>query len=281
MKAFTKISLSIALISLGLGMGLLILVVGRGSSLQYTPTFTMEDTVSDIRGLDIYMDAGEIIISQGDVFSIEANNLYNKDDLKSYVSDGVWVIRHDNSESLSLLGYKIPISINVWRYKAPRINITLPEGFNAEDIRISLNAGRLKANNLHTDRGHFTVDAGSLEINGLTVEEESSYFVGAGQINLKQVDIKNITVECDFGSVNMEGLITGDNEIQCNVGKITLDIDDDMELYSFNIDSELGNVIINSRSYRNYRITNDSNKYKGSFQLNVDVGNITMNFSEY
>lgn len=280
MKTLVRISLAIALIAIGLGIGLLLFTAGK-SSLRYTNALSAEDTVSDVRELDIRMDFGEIIISQGDEFSIVAENLYNSNDLKSHVSDGVWSISHDSSDSINVFGFNVPISIGIRRYETPRIRISLPEEFKAEDIRISLDAGRLKADNLHTYKGHFTVDAGSLEVDGLIVDEESSYYVGAGQIYLEQVDVRNIRVECDFGSVFMEGIVTGDNEIQCNVGKITLDIDEHMDLFSFDIDSNLGNVIINNRKYRNYRNTNDNKKYKGSFRLNVDVGNITMDFSKY
>lgn len=281
MKTFTKISLSIALISIGLGLGLLLIAGVRGFSLRNTPTFSMEDTVRDVKRLDIRMDFGEVFITPGNEFSIEAKNLYRRDELKSHVSDGVWVISHDTSESLSLFGFNIPISIGIRNLKTPSIRITIPEGFKAEDIKISLDAGRLKAENLHADTAYLTVDAGSLEIDGLIVEEESRYFVNAGHINLKQVDIRNIMVECDVGAVFMEGIVTGDNEIQCNVGSITLDIDDDMDFYSFDIDSDLGNVIINNKKYRNFRNTKDRNDFKGNFRLNVDVGNITMDFSEY
>lgn len=69
--------------------------------------------------------------------------------------------------------------------------------------------------------------------------------------------------------------------LNCDVGKITLDLEDDMDFYSFDIDSYLGNVIINNRSYHNKRISGDSLKHKGSFQLKVDMGNISMNFREY
>ncbi|NLO10223.1 MAG: DUF4097 domain-containing protein [Clostridiales bacterium] len=281
MKTTTKICLSIALISIGLGIGLLFIAAGRGFSLRNTPTFSMEDTVRDVEGLDIRIDVGEVFIRPGDEFSIQADNLYNDNDLKSHVSNGVWEISHDANERFNFFGIDIPISIGIRNFKTPSIRITIPEGFKAKDIKISMDAGRLKAENLHADIAHLTVDAGSLEIDGLIVEEESSYFVSAGHINLKQVDIKNIKVECDVGAVIMEGLVSGDNEIQCNVGSIELDIDDNMDYYSFDIDSDIGNVIINNKRYRNFINTKDRNDFKGNFRLNVDVGNITMDFSEY
>lgn len=280
MKVFTKISLSIALISIGLGIGLLMIARGNNSSLQYTPRASMEDTVGDVRRLDIRIDFGEVIITQGDEFSIEAKNLYRREELKSQVSDDVWYINHDTSESFSVFGFDIPISYGFRNLKMPIIKITLPKDFKAEDIRIHLDVGRLKAENLHSDRGIFTVDAGTLEIDGLVIENESEYFAGAGEINLKNVDIRDIKVECDVGAVYIDGLISGDNEILCDVGAIKVNLDADIDLFSFDIDSDIGNVIINNKKYWKYRSTNDNNMYKGSFRLDVEVGNITMDFNE-
>ncbi|NLK99747.1 MAG: DUF4097 domain-containing protein [Clostridiales bacterium] len=278
MKMFTKICLGIALISIGLGIGLLLIAGVNGLSLRGTPLATFEDTVRDVRGLDLRMDFGEIYITQGETFSIEARNLYREADLISEVSDGIWVISHETSDNLNILGFNIPVSLGLRSFKTPSIRITIPEDFKAEDVRISLDAGSLKAENLSADRGMFTVNAGSLEIDGLTVEEESRYYVDAGKIRLEQADINNITVECNVGLVYIDGIILGDNSMFCDVGSISLKLNDDMEYYSFDIDSDLGNVIINNRKYRNYKSAKENNN--GSFRLNVDVGSVTMDFIE-
>lgn len=282
MKVFARICLSVALISIGLGIGLLFISAGRRSSLQYAPTYSLNDSAGDVRELDIQMDFGEITITQGDEFAIEASNLYNTDDLQSYMSDGVWVISHASSDNFDLFGFNIPITVNIGGYNnTPNIKITIPKDFHSEDIKIKLNAGRLRADNLSADKGSFTVDAGSIEIDGLRIKEESSYSVGAGHISLKRADLNNIIVDCYIGSIIMEGIVTGNNRIYCNVGKTTLELEDNMDFYSFDIDSDLGNVIINKKSYNNKRISSDSLRQKGSFQLSVDVGNISMNFQEH
>ncbi len=280
MKVFTRICLSIGLISLGLGIGLLIIASVIRPTPQHISAFSQENMVGDVRELDIRIDFGEITITEGKEFMVEAENLYDEDSLETYVSDGVWVIKQTNS-SFDLFGYKIPISFGIGVYRSPSIRITVPKGFHSENIKVFIDAGRLKAKNLSSDKGSFTVKAGSLEIDGIVIEEESTYFVDAGNINLKGADIKNIKVGCDVGAVFIEGAVTGDNEIGCEVGIIRLDLEDNMDFYSFDIDSDLGNVIINNRTYNNKRIKNNSTRNKGSFLINVDVGNVTMDFNEY
>lgn len=281
MKTFTKICLSIALISIAIGMGLLFFTVVRRPPSSYVSANFSEDNVSDVIGLDIQMDYGEITITEGEKFSIEARKLHDKKDLSAYVSDGVWVIRQDSSESVDFFGFNVPISVGYEKYNTPEIKITVPRGFHSEFMKISLDAGVIKANNLSTDTGSFSVDAGSLEINGLVVEGKSNYKVSAGQIKLEKVDVRDITVECDVGYVYMDGIIAGENKIYCNVGSTKLELEDFKDNYSFDIESGLGSVIINEEHYHNKSIRNIDSKYKGSFLLNVDVGNITLDFKGY
>lgn len=281
MKTFTKMCLIIALISILLGFGLMIVAGVRGFSFRKGPVYSMEDTVKNVRGLDISIDYGDVIITSGDEFSIQADNIHSNDQLRSEVINGVWVINHEAVESYKLFGFKIPVSIGFKDINTPKIRITLPEGFIAEDMKISLDAGRLRGKGLHSKTASLTVDAGSMEIEGLVVESESSYTVGAGQINLKKVDIRDVEAECDVGAIFMEGSIGGDNVFRCDVGSIKLDLDNNMDKFSFDIDSDLGNVIINNKRYHSFNNTKDRNDYKGSFRLFVNIGNITMSFSEY
>ncbi len=280
MKTFVKVCLSIALISIGIGIGLLILALGRRPLFSDKATYFSEDNIGDVSGLDIQVDYGEVTITEGADFSIEAINLFDKNDLNVYVSDGVWNIRHDSSNTISVFGFRVSASVNLGLKDTPKIKITVPKGFHGEDIKLSMGAGKMKASNLSANTGSFSVDAGLLEINGLVVGEGSTYNVGAGQIKLKQVDISDIIVECDVGHVSIDGIVTGDNKIYCDVGKVDLELDDNKDNYSFDVDSDLGNVIINKRAFHNKSISNLSTNYKGSFFLRVDVGNISMDFKE-
>jgi hypothetical protein len=53
-----------------------------------------------------------------------------------------------------------------------------------------------------------------------------------------------------------------------------------LDLYSFDIDSDLGNVIINNKKYHNFKSLKDGSDFKGSFRLYEDVGSINMNFKD-
>lgn len=281
MKVITKITLSVALICIGVGIGLLFIAGGRRSSFKYTSAYSVENTVEDVKRMEISIDYGELTITQGDEFSISANNLYNTDDLNSYVSDGTWVINHDTSYGFRLFGFSIPVSIGgIEDFNSPRIYITVPKDFHAEEIKVILNAGVLRTDNLSADRGRFKVNAGFLEIDGLEINEEINVSVDAGYIKLKKVDIKNLIADCNIGSINIAGLVTGDNRVYCDLGKIKLDIDDNMDNYSFDIDSDFGNVIINDRSYYKRNINRYSSNDKGNFLLRVNLGNVSLDFRD-
>lgn len=278
MKTFTKIWLSIGLIAIGIGIGLMalvsIIIASRGDN--GTVYQSMKEAYDeDIRSLDIDIAFGKVDIIEGDGFSIDAEHLSY--DLKSYVKDGVWIIEDESDGYTDFFGINIPLKgLGLWdKYLTPRITITVPEGFEAEDIFLSVKAGRLKAENLVAKRGDLRVDAGQLKVDNLVINETSRLNVGAGEIVLDQMSLNDIRANCNVGSIKMSGVITGANEISCDVGSIEIDLEGSREDYLFDISSDLGNVIINNDKYHN--INNKrimEGEFKTSFTITCDVGEV-------
>lgn len=283
MKLFTRICLGIGLVSIGLGIGCLILAAGsRRHSFRDVPTYSREESFTGIHSLDIRIDYGDVSVVEGDGFRINAKRLYEEVEFDAYVSDGVWIIKQDMEGVFDLFGFTIPFRFETGDVDyTPDIEITVPRGFSAENIYLELNAGRTEAEVIRSGKGTFKVDAGELRINELKIPEESSYTVDAGHISLNNVEVGNITVDCGIGYVEIAGFVTGDNRITCDVGKVNMELDGNPKQYSYDIDSDIGNVIIDGKSYHRRKINSDSvDKTEGSFLLECDIGNITLDFNE-
>jgi hypothetical protein len=111
------------------------------------------------------------------------------------------------------------------------------------------------------------------------VSEESNYNVGAGTIELKELQAKDVSIECGVGRVFIEGTITGNNDITCGVGNVELNLDGEEDDYSYDIESGVGNINIEDDHYQSIsdkRINNDG--AVGAFKLDCSVGNITVDF---
>lgn len=284
MKTFVKVWLGIALIAIGIGVAVLVIAIASGASFEDVPTFSYEESYSEVKGLDMEIEYGELKVVQGDTFKIDAVRL-PEDGLESYVNeDGTWVIRQDTDREnfVDFFGFHLS-SRNFFRWSdnfTPRITITLPEDFVADKILMVIDAGDVEADVIRATTGEFNLAAGRLVVKNLEISEESSYMIGAGQMTLSNVKANNITVDCGVGDVRIEGDVTGESDITCDVGNVELNLDRDIDDYSYDISASIGKVSIDNNSYHNIsnRVINNDNA-ENDLSLNCEIGNISVDFN--
>ncbi len=283
MKTFLKVWLSISLIAIGFGIGLLILAAASGASFKDVPTFSLNESYQDVKRLDVEVNYGNVEIVRGNEFSIFAENLVDEG-MESYVTEGTWVIKEYNREMINFFGIKVPVwdvvHIDGWGDDFdPKIIITVPEDFVAENVSFKIAAGSAKIEEINALTGDFKVETGELKIEELTISNKSSYSIGAGNMILKNMTAKDITVDCGLGNVEISGSISGDSDISCGVGRVDVNLNGDDDDYTYDVSSGLGNVVIDGDKYNsisNKIIKNESTENK--ITLDCGVGNIRVEF---
>lgn len=278
MKTFSKIWVGLGFLAIGFGIALVIIAGCNGITVEDIPTFSKSESYSDIKSLDFQLGYGKVTIEEGDNFHIEADNLPDNN-FKSYVENGTWVIKSKYTNCFRVFDINIPAGhMGHWNFgREPEINITVPEGFEADKISLDLGAGVLNADNIKAKEGSFSVGAGTMTIDKIQVNDKSDYKIGAGKLELDNVNASNMSVDCNVGHAQISGSISGNNNIRCDVGKVNLDLDGKQNDYYYQIDSSIGNVIINDENYKNNdrrSIGNDSSENK--LFLDCSVGNITV-----
>lgn len=277
MKAFGKIWLVIGLISFALGICLLILAAASGFSMRKGATYSFKEGYEqEIKSLDFQIDYGHVEFLEGDKFSIDADGLYEDGRFESVVKEGIWTIREKSHSQINLFGLRLPaISIFGDRFE-PDIVITLPKDFTAEDIRMDLGAVRLEAHSLRSETGSFRIGTGEAYIEQLEVTKYSNFEVGAGYMEIGRAELRNITVDTGVGYFNLEGTVTGESKVDCGVGKVRMDLDGDIEGYSYDIETGIGNVKVNGKNYFGSIDRNAQKESLGSFDMECGIGNITL-----
>jgi len=252
MKTFGKVWLGIGLLALGFGIVILALSFSNGGPWRDVPTYSVDESYDGIEAIDIQIGYGEVTIVQGDQFRIKAKNL-PEDSFEAYVTDKTWIIRKDPENFVDLFGKELSIrSLFWWKDDLkPEITITIPQDFVATNFFFDLAVGKAEIEEVHANKGRFSVEAGFIKINQIELTESSEYYVGTGGMIINQMKVNNITVDCGVGDVKMEGVITGDNAITCDVGNIEMYLSGNIEDYSFQVDSGIGRVKINEESYYN------------------------------
>jgi len=287
MKTFTRIWIGIGLLAIGIGICLVLIAIGNGARLadfSYTSddihTVSMDESYTGVNSLDFNISYGEVTLEEGDSFHIKADKL-PENELTSYVENGTWMIKENKDADIDIFGINISRgALNHWDNNlTPKITITVPTGFIAENLTLDVGAGDVKADTLSTKNGSFTVNAGKFEVNHLQVSGDSEYNIGAGDMLLKDLQADNISVDCGVGNVSIDGVIKGDNSVSVGVGKAELNLTGNEQDYAYQIDSGIGNVIINGESYH------DTKKHQAGyesaqnrFSLDCGIGNITIDY---
>jgi hypothetical protein len=285
MKIFTKIWLGIALAVLGFVIIIVIIVVASGGSVVDIPMSNYHQSLTgyEITDVDMEIEFAKVKIIKGDSFSINAENV-PVNFIESHVENGTWTVRQDNDYVYNFFGAKIHLDdIRHWRwwgYEEPTITITIPDNFTAGSFKLDIGAGDVMIEEVVASEADFIVSAGRLVIENASISEKSYYEVGAGSIELKELQANDVSIDCGVGSIFIEGTITGNNDIICGVGKVELLLDGEEDDYSYEIESGVGSINIGDDYYSGVSsekvINNDGTA--GVFKLDCSVGNITVDF---
>ncbi len=278
MKSFSKIWIGISLMAIGFGIALLIIAFSISGFRQIKETKALHENYEGVTSINMDIDYRAVEIVKGTDFSIEADNLV-ENELLTYVEGGVWHIKENNKERINLFGLKIPLEqLFDWNNKF-KITITIPEDFVAENMDIRIKAGSLDAEIINAKSCNLDVKTGKISVENLSVSEASNYHVGAGDIEINNIKVKNIDLSCDVGNIEVNGDITGESKITNNVGNVELDLIGKEEDYSYRVSSDLGNVTVGNQSYHNInnKVINN-NDAKNYLNLDCNIGNITVKF---
>lgn len=261
--------------------------IDEDTKAMYSDSLNYPISYKKVDSLDLDISSGAITIKEGDTFSIDVIGV-GKDYIKSELTDGIWrvtdsgyfnVDKDDEVHTLNIFGVKIRTDKNNISWQGTtKIEITLPKDFKAEDLRISIGTGAVKADSLTAKTAMVNVGAGSIRIDKLTVANASGYSVGAGELVIKDFTGKDVDLDCAVGSITLSGIIKGDNDINCGIGSVEMNVTGNEEDYNYEISSSIGSIQINNNKYTG--ITSDNIKNSGakdSFSLECDIGKIDLN----
>ncbi len=208
-----------------------------------------EDNISSI---NINIEAGEVIVKEGDSFKIEASNIIESK-LKSEVNDNTWEI-----EYLQFKNFFYNLLNNSFSFNS-KITIYIPSDTIIDKFDIDLGAGKGLIKKLSAKDIKVNVGTGSLIINDLYSEKSS--------------------IDCGVGNVDISGRMIGYNKIDNGVGSINLNLIGNEKDYNYRYDIGIGEVKLNNIKYAsddNY-INNNANN---DFNIDCGVGSIEINIKE-
>lgn len=275
MKFFYRVISSVAVILIGIGvllggiglllggrMGDLLMVPGFGHRLGFfTPSIWGNDTVeadyTGIRSLDFEFRTMDVVIKEGDGFSIRAERVNARRFIT--VQDGdEWKIRCDGDEKSGLNRINWG---NKWEKKAPKVVITVPKGFTAEELKLEMGMGYLTAGGLSA--------------------KESEVYLGMGEINLANFSSGDCDLEVGMGNLTIQGKITGRGDLTCGMGSAELLLEGQESDYGFDATVGMGSVNIGPHTTEGFggsMVLNSS--APNFFTVDCGMGSVDIRFSK-
>lgn len=106
--------------------------------------------------------------------------------------------------------------------------------------------------------------------------------VGAGALDIKDIHVERDTdLVLGVGNVDLEGLFLGNMSLECDVGDVTLTLDDAEEDHNYEIECSLGNVRVGSHSYTS--LANEisiDNSADSTYDIECSLGSVNLEFAK-
>lgn len=220
-----------------------------------------------VKNLDIQVNAASLTIDKSSSDKVEVK-VYLKNGDVSCGMDGDTLTIKDNTN-------------HHYSNKHVEVQLLLPEGMELGDMNIDVSAGEVESSygKLVADTATINVDAGDASIGDLQVKDELSATVGAGSIEMMDLEAKNVGLDCGVGEIDISGKVTGDITGDCGVGELSMKLDGEEEDYNYYIDCGIGEVDLGSHTYSSLgqekNIDNDADK---EMTLDCGIGSIAVEY---
>lgn len=213
---------------------------------------------TNIRELNMSINAADLIINEGETFSIKAEKLVSKIIVKE--DNGKIKIKQNkvrvNNNSSGLIVITIPSTLNKLYLDGGAGHITIND-IKSKSTKLSLGFGQVDINN---------VEFGNTDISG-----------GAGNIEINKSTIEDLKLDSGAGRIKINAELKGESNIDCGVGEMNILLLGGEDNYKIKAEKGIGNITIDNKNYGD-EIT--YGKGKNYIKINGGVGNVSIRFQK-
>lgn len=228
------------------------------------------ESFADVESLDIDIASGNLIITTGDQFLVEADDV--SEDFEMKVTNGGTLVIRERKRGFDFPGIYFNVNKNI----VSDITLYIPMDYQLKEAKIDTGAGKVEIDHLSAEK--LIIDAGAGNIIGSNLSaSEVKLNGGAGKMTFENVTFRDMKLDSGVGNVEIQGVLLGENSIDCGVGNIDIVIDGREEDYDLDIETSLGSARLNGRRIsKEYRTNNDASSF---IEIDGGVGSIDIKFT--
>ncbi len=214
---------------------------------------------SDIKSLEVKINAADFTIKQGDSFSVESNLKY----LTVEDKNGVLTIR-DTKKFIRT-------------YTGAVLTLYIPADTVFDKANITTGAGRLTVDNLSADTMNFELGAGEVAIDTLVAASDIDINGGAGKITISGGALHNLDLDMGAGQLNLTSALTGESDFDLGIGESNITVIGNKNDYKLDIERGLGNITVDGTSVSNIKGQGNGNN---DIEISGGIGAINLKFGK-
>lgn len=255
-------------------------------------------TADTLGSLDIDVEACNVLIQRSDDEHVW---LLVEGDSHDYESPH-YTIENDGAKSTLCIENEVKHSINHWK-NGPNnttLYLWLPDGCALEECEIDIGAGVMesifiKAKQVNVSAGAAALDMDGFEgenillsadagevLSGRVTAETADLQVGAGHLSVEDFLVsRKADVSVSAGNCEIVGTITGDLDLECDMGETVLQLTGSEDDHSYDVECGMGEVVVGSYSHGGFAAERSWNPGMDSqFDIDCSMGNVTILFEE-
>ena len=235
----------------------LVALVGCVSGTVAVGELRTYDVKSNVKSLEIEINAADFTIVHGDKFSVESNlnNLTVSD------ANGVLEVIEHTRHAVS--------------YTDAVLKVTIPSDVVFENVSIKTGAAKLSAQSISANNVKLKLGAGKVEFDNIEAKEKINIKGGAGSISINNGTLNNLKLDIGVGDLNMTAQLLGESTLKFGVSESNLILKGDKEDYNFNIKNGVGKINIEGITATNFV---SSGNGKNNVIIKGGVGNTNIAF---
>ena len=212
---------------------------------------------SEIRNLNIHINAADLSIKEGDAFSVESNLKHLK------VEEKGDVLTVEETKKFS------------GTYNGAVLTIYVPAGTVFDNTNLTTGAGRLTIENLASGTLGFELGAGDVSIAALVATESADIEGGAGRITICGGALKDLDLEMGMGQLNLTTALTGDCQLDLGVGETNITLIGNKDDYKLDMEKGIGSISVDGKDVSDY---GSSGNGMNKVEINGGIGAINVLF---
>ena len=223
---------------------------------------------SEIENIEIAIGATNAVFKLSEDDRIHVINESNQDINAYIMSDKLKIKSSDETDILVPEG---------------TLYIAIPYGLTLEKLDMDYGAAKIECENdlgVKCDKVMLDIGAGDVTLAGINADG-IEINLGAGNLALKNVYCDNLGGQIGMGNMDYSGDITGDMEIDCSMGNVTMLLDSSKGDHNLSYSVAAGNLSINNEELSGLGESKSGNAdADSSYNIELSMGNVELFFAD-